>query len=208
MGRSTERRSDMLRRELVPVWVAIMVVASMYLMGQGWSPPPPSGPPAPVPKTGQTTVHAFGDDGHLQKGVAWPDPRFTDNGDGTATDNLTGLVWTQNQSCLGSGRVWGDAVNCCNLLADGGCGLSDGSAIGDWRLPNVRELQSLIDYGNHSPALPTGHPFTNTGDWHWTSTSYADNSGYAWNIQMDLGGVVAHSKNTGMNHVGCVRSGQ
>lgn len=29
-----------------------------------------------------------------------------------------------------------------------------------WRLPNVRELQSLIDYGEYNPALPTGHPFT------------------------------------------------
>ena len=42
---------------------------------------------APVPKTGQTTSYATGDDGQLEKGVAWPYPRFTDNGDGTVTDN-------------------------------------------------------------------------------------------------------------------------
>jgi hypothetical protein len=43
-----------------------------------------------VPKTGQTTAYVAGNDGYLEKGVAWPDPRFTDNGDGTVTDNLTG----------------------------------------------------------------------------------------------------------------------
>ena len=46
-----------------------------------------------VPATGQTDSVAAGDDGDLQKGVPWPDPRFTDNGDGTVTDHLTGLIW-------------------------------------------------------------------------------------------------------------------
>jgi len=46
--------------------------------------------PAPVPKTGQTTSYASGDDGDLELGTAWPSPRFTDHGNGTVTDNLTG----------------------------------------------------------------------------------------------------------------------
>ena len=46
-----------------------------------------------LPKTGQKTSYATGDDGALRKGVSWASPRFTDNGDGTVTDNLTGLVW-------------------------------------------------------------------------------------------------------------------
>jgi hypothetical protein len=70
--------------------------------------------PAGVPKTGQTDCYyddgtsgtctcgttncPSGQDGDLEKGVAWPDPRFTDNGDGTVTDNLTGLVWLEG--CL------------------------------------------------------------------------------------------------------------
>ncbi len=49
-----------------------------------------------VPRTGQTISYAAGDDGDLQKEVAWPKPRFTDLGDGTVTDNLTGLIWTKN----------------------------------------------------------------------------------------------------------------
>ena len=63
-------------------------------------------PPAPVPKTGQTVSYATGDDGDLQKGVAWPDPRFTDNSDGTVTDNLTGLIWLKNANCFGPVGPW------------------------------------------------------------------------------------------------------
>jgi hypothetical protein len=51
--------------------------------------PCPSSGPAMVPKTGQTTSYADGNDGDLEKGVAWLDPRFSDNLDGTVTDNLT-----------------------------------------------------------------------------------------------------------------------
>ena len=46
--------------------------------------------PTQVPKTGQTTSYRTHDDGDLEKGVTWPSTRFTDNGDGTVTDNLTG----------------------------------------------------------------------------------------------------------------------
>src|SRR5215831_10404550 len=60
---------------------------------------PVSATRAPVPRTGQTTSYAAGDDGALQKGVAWPTPRFTDNNNGTITDNLTGLIWLKNANC-------------------------------------------------------------------------------------------------------------
>lgn len=194
----------MFKRNLVPLWAAIIIVASMYLMGQGWS--PPSGPRAPVPKTGQTTVYAIGDDGHLQKGVTWPDPRFADNGNGTVTDNLTGLVWTQDAGCDGK-KTWSDAVNYCNILVDGGCGLSDGSDVGDWRLPNVRELHSLIDYQNHLPALPTGHPFTNVEHWYWVSTTIVTLTTSAMTVGID-GGVVFYDDKGSEYWAWCVRDGQ
>jgi len=57
---------------------------------------------APVEKTGQTTYYEPGDDGDLKKGVVWPNPRFTDNEDGTVTDNLTGLIWLKNANCFGA----------------------------------------------------------------------------------------------------------
>ncbi len=100
-------------------------------------------PPAELWKTGQTTSYATGDDGDLERGVAWPSPRFTDNGDGTVTDNLTGLIWLQNANCFGA-RTWANALTDANTLNSGECGLTDGSVEGDWRLPNRKELRSLI----------------------------------------------------------------
>ena len=55
---------------------------------------------ATVEKTGQTTEYATGDDGDLEQGVDWPNPRLTDNQDGTVTDNLTGLVWLTKANCI------------------------------------------------------------------------------------------------------------
>jgi len=52
-----------------------------------------------LPQTGQARCYdsaGTGQDGDIRAGVAWPVPRFMDNGDGTVTDNLTGLIWTQN----------------------------------------------------------------------------------------------------------------
>jgi hypothetical protein len=136
--------------------------------------------PAPVVKTGQAVSFASGDDGDLQMGVAWPDPRFTDNGDGTVTDNLTGLVWLKNANCYGH-NTWAESLVSCNNLADGQCGLSDGSSIGDWHLPNIREFHSLVDFGGPSSPLPSGHPFTGVQVYYyWSSTTRADWTHGAW----------------------------
>lgn len=139
---------------------------------------------APVEKTGQTVSYSTGDDGDYEKGIGWPVPRFTDNGDGTVTDNLTGLIWLKNANCFGT-TSWAQALADCNTLANGDCGLTDGSLAGDWRLPNIKELQSIIDYGQNSPALPPGHPFTDvqTSNYYWSSTSSASSTtNYAWGV--------------------------
>jgi hypothetical protein len=145
--------------------------------------------PAPVPKTGQTESVLPGDDGDLQLGVTWPDPRFTDNGDGTVTDNLTGLIWLKNANCFNA-LVWADALQASNDLADGQCGLVDGSTAGDWRLPNIKELLSLIDYSNAEPALPPGDLFTGVlAGLYWSSTSVTTDvvDGAAWIMQVWYG---------------------
>jgi hypothetical protein len=175
------------------------------------------GATASVPKTGQTTSFATWDDGDLEKGVAWPNPRFTDNLDGTITDNLTELIWLKDANCTETvGGVekdsfgllnWSDALTWCNNMASGSCGLTDGSEAGDWRLPNIREHQSLIDYGFSWPALPEGNPFTNmppnTGLFHWSSTTNATGV-EAWIVQFHVGGMRTLSKNTPLR-VWCVR---
>ena len=90
----------------------LLISLSLVLALVGWSTvcaedgfyviPAMKGKYAPVPKTGQTTIYAAGDDGALQKGVAWPTPRFTDNDNGTVTDNLTGLIWMKNANAFGA----------------------------------------------------------------------------------------------------------
>jgi hypothetical protein len=116
--------------------------------------------PAPVARTGQTTSIAPGDDGSLQSGVQSPIPRFVDDGD-TVLDRLTGLIWMKDVGAL-TGLHWIDALTACN------------SSVG-WRLPNIREFLSLVDFEQSYPALPLGHPFVNVPSpaMFWTSTSNA-----------------------------------
>ncbi len=150
--------------------------------------------PAMVPITGQVVSYAVGDDGDLERGVPWPDPRFTDNGNGTVTDNLTGLIWLKNVNCF-AGGTWTNSLNQANTLNSGECGLTDGSVEGDWRLPNLREMQSLINYQQYGPALPVGHPFfTIVASAYWTSTTYSIDTSQAWHVSLNSGIVRSDSK--------------
>jgi hypothetical protein len=156
-------------------------------------------------KTGQQTSYRAGDDGDLEMGVAWPNPRFT-VGTGTeyncVTDNLTGLMWPKNGNLAGGYMLWNAALNYANNLTL--CGYSD------WRLPNRKELRSLIDYSNDSPALPDNHPFTNVqsaGYGYWSSTTSASNTNRSWNVDMWSGYLNANSL-TNSSYVWPVRAGQ
>jgi hypothetical protein len=171
---------------------------------------------APVPKTGQTTSYAAGDDGALHMGVASPTPRFTDNNNGTVTDNLTGLIWMKNANGFGQ-KTWDQAVIIANGLKSGdtGTGLTDGSTAGEWRLPNVRELQSLIDYSQYGPALPINNHFANVQwSYYWSSTTNPANPTSAWSIYLYDGyvdffdGPDPNNKQTSTYYVWCVRGGR
>jgi hypothetical protein len=150
--------------------------------------------PASVPKTGQTTTYYTHDDGNLQKGVAWPNPRFTDNGNGTVTDNLTGLIWLKNANGFGT-QDWITALTVCATLNSGEQGLTDGSKEGDWRLPNRFELVSLLDLAHFNPALSSGHPFLGVQpEVYWTSTTVVDWTEAAWFVFMYQGSVSSYLK--------------
>jgi hypothetical protein len=143
--------------------------------------------PTKVEKTAQIypSSVATGDDGALKKGVKYPDVRFTSNGNGTTTDNLTGLIWLHNADCFGV-KTWENALTACNSLSDGSCELTDNSIAGDWRLPNIKELQSLIDYGVVNPAVKSGRRVQcATGHYYWSSTTHA--SSYAWYVDFCTG---------------------
>jgi len=181
------------------------------LTAAGWGPRTGTGAgggaSAAVPKTGQTTSNATGDDGDLEKGVAWPSPRFTDNGNGTVTDNLSGLIWLKNANCFAT-QTWANALAAANTLNSGECSLSDGSVEGAWRLPNIKELHSLVDFGRYNPALPSGHPFSGVQvGFYWSSTSSAVNTSNAWYLYL-YGGYVYYDAKTGDRFVWPVRGGQ
>jgi len=153
-----------------------------------------------LPKTGQTTSYETGDDGTYQKG--WSGTRFTNNTDGTITDNATGLMWVQDGTGLGCnggvGLAWAAAIAFAEGLGFAG--------YSDWRLPNVKELQSIVDYGTYNPAIDS--VFTNTqSDSYWSSTTYAGYAGYAWRVNFNGGYVYDGGKDYDY-YVRPVRGGQ
>jgi hypothetical protein len=102
------------------------------------------------------------------------------------------------------------AIDECDGLSAGYCGLTDGSVAGDWRLANYKELFSLVTAQNIYPALPSGHPFTNVQtSFYWSSTSYpvAGATHFAWHVDMSSAGVVVDEK-INSDFVWCVRGGQ
>jgi len=190
--------------------------------------PPPASGPAPVPQTGQTTCYnqsgtqisclGTGQDGDKLAGVASPMPRFVDNGNGTVTDKLTGLIWLKNANCFGQ-RNWQAALNDANGLKGDGtqCGLTDGSTAGQWRLPNVKELQSLINFGFANPALSdalgTGH-WTNGNAFsgvlsalYWSSSNNMYGPDNAWFVGLSVGFIDGSDKSS-IHYVWPVRGGQ
>ena len=183
------------------VFTALVVLTGIFLLSASivWA------QSVPVVKTGQTISYRTGDDGYHEKGVTSPSPRFTDNGDGTVTDEQTGLMWAKNADLAGGALTWNDAIDFANSLSLGneGCG----SNYTDWRLPNVKELQSLIDYGNHSPALPSGHPFITTNAISVQSSSTSiQRTTYNWGMNIMVG-TVHEAQKVWASYVWPVRGG-
>jgi len=122
---------------------------------------------------------------------------FEDNGNDTVTDTVTGLVWQQrdDQNDAG-GRSWEDALDYCECLNLGGRT--------DWRLPNVRELESLTDVDCYSPAIDPVFDCRSSN--YWSGSTYAGYPGGAWRVYFLSGDVGGHNKTYGY-YVRCVRSG-
>jgi Protein of unknown function (DUF1566) len=188
----------------MPKLGVVLMAATIATWVGGWV-SPAHAQKARVAQTGQTqcwdttgtpiTCAGTGQDGDIQAGVPFPTVRFRDNGNGTVEDELTGLIWLKNANCFSFVR-WAQALTAANTLHSGSCGLTDGSVAGDWPLPNVKELQSLIDFGQLDPALPTGHPFSGVQSpgGYWSSTTAAGSSGRAWVVVLSRGGTGVDTK--------------
>jgi len=172
--------------------------------------------PSLIPQTGQSLSWSIGDDGNLQWGVNWPVPRFSDNQDGTVKDNLTGLIWLKNADCF-SQRTWSESLAAASTLKSGDCGLSDGSRKGEWRLPNILELESLRDINNSLPALSDtkgtgkwseGKPFEKVrSSYYWSSSTNSASTNYAWYLHLGSGSVFSSAKDDNCCLVWPVRGG-
>ncbi len=183
-----------------------------------------------LPETGQTTSYYAGDDGDLRHGVIWPSPRFVDNGDGTVTDALTGLVWLKDANCAntighdpsGSGNgsmTWVHALDFVSGINDGTYDISDCASYTagetDWRLANNIEIESLINSQEANPATwLNGQGFENVQygiddyDKYWSSTTSFNNPLYAWALYMGDGILMGAFKSPTNFYVWPVRAGQ
>lgn len=162
---------------------------------------------------------------------------YVDCGNGTATDNRTGLVWLKNADCINEGRDWYEAMSFVASLGDqasgGDCGLSDGSQPGEWRLPSAAEWEAMIDDADGGPGdlnCPPDYPTITSdgglGCWtagcytigscsflrvrssfYWSTTTDLDDVMTAWVVNLDEGTFTAPAKDT-RALVWAVRGGQ
>jgi hypothetical protein len=129
--------------------------------------------------------------------------RYTDNRNGTITDNKTGLIWLKNANCFGR-QTWHKAYDIVAKLGDGQCGLTDGSLSGHWRLPTKAEWRAMIDKRYLDPALSnaTGHKKWTESDLfvgvqshnYWTASTFFFITPNAWIMNLYYGNLLDYHK--------------
>ena len=150
---------------------------------------------APIPCSG--TGPGTGQDGETKHGRAWPTPRFEDRPPGVL-DRLTGLLWRQTADFTGGPVHWPEALA---AVADMGRRNDDNNC---WRLPNINELESLVDCSAHSPALAAGYPFGALHDVYWSSTTSFFEPDWAWALYLNKGAIGVGRKAGALFHVWAV----
>ena len=122
---------------------------------------------------------------------------FTSNGDGTVTDNRSGLMWQDDHDAKTVKKNWSDAVGYCENLT-----LANYT---DWRLPSYNELFFIADRNRRDPAIES--VFQNIVSWYyWSSTTITGYENHAWYVHF-LNGRGYWNVKSYKNFVRCVRSG-
>ncbi len=131
--------------------------------------------------------------------------RFTDNGNETISDNGTGLLWQKcsagksGTNCItgtASTYTWENALTYCEGLT-----FAERS---NWRLPNINELKSIIDYSTYNPAINGTYFPETTPLSYWSSSIDVLFTAYAWDVRFINGFVASMLKTTSSSYVRCV----
>ena len=156
-------------------------------------------------KTGQPLSVRTGDDGYYRRGTAfsYQTSNPAGNGEIVTTDNVTGLMWASDgaaSGCYNGGtRTWNEAIDWAEGLTFAG--------YSDWRLPNIRELHSLVSFGTDDPAInPTYFPNIKSS-YYWSGSTFVGNITVAWNVSF-VSSVVGYGYKTGTLYVRAVRGGK
>ena len=123
--------------------------------------------------------------------------RFVDHGDGTVTDTCTGLMWQQDTGNNGNAVALGRALVYCENLELAGHD--------DWRLPNLRELLSIVDHGRVDPSIDP--VFGALSSFYWSSTRYAPAAAdHLWTLYFGSG-FFTNDGISALNNIRAVRRG-
>lgn len=136
-----------------------------------------------LPATGQVRCYdaegrdadcrGSGQDGEYRRGRPWPEPRYELQGE-VACDASTGVVWRRAADLCGP-VTWEEALRAATRPG--------------WRLPNINELESLVDCAHSRPALPPRHPFRDLREVYWSSSTSLFEPDWAWALYLDQGAV-------------------
>ncbi|HTZ16968.1 MAG TPA: DUF1566 domain-containing protein [Dissulfurispiraceae bacterium] len=140
-----------------------------------------------------------------------PPQSFHDNSDLTVTDQKTGLMWQKcsagqtNNDCSGGTAMlytWTDALSYCNNFV-----LPSSGGYADWRLPNIKELESITDDTKSTRIDPAIFPHTQSSSYRTSTTAVSGGQewGYAWGLDFNYGSVNNLSEVNGSFYVRCVR---
>lgn len=126
-----------------------------------------------------------------------PARRFTINADHTVTDLATGLIWQQDDAP--AAFAWEAALQYARSLVLGGHG--------DWRLPNIKELQSLNDETRVNPSIDrTAFPGAQPTEYWSSTTLFSRDAGRAWTLDFRQG-IGSYADKTALRRVRCIRGG-
>ncbi len=149
-----------------------------------------------------------GQDGSYRSGCG-ENGRFLNNGDGTVTDNCTGLMWTQHTQDINGDVEFDHNDRVTWQVALKFCEDRDLAGKTDWRLPNVVELQSLSSFAKDGAGISASFNLV-APDIYWTSTTDSVNPVQAWFVEFSNGGSTVESafKRSPFAHVLCVRQAE